>query len=278
MSTELVNKVAQTGLAAFTGGVNPFTQYADDVGVGNNAYMTFNGNTGIYADHKRQTIEYGTAMLFDLEKTQVGWIGWKGSKPVHQLLVSLISGERPIEEQDLPDINPQPGSTDGWRKVARFPVYFADGGPALDFTLPAHLPWSPVNKLIKEFGEKAKFQIDSDTGLVKVPLVTLNASDFQTNYGKKYAPVFEIVDWWTRTEVDALIADSVEPPGEEASGDPVDNGAAQQAETPPQQTAARPATHPAAPQQVATSAPQANTVAASRTRPMQRPVRPGKRV
>jgi hypothetical protein len=274
MSNDLVNQVASTGLAAFAGGANPFTQYAEEVGVGNNAYMTFNGNTGVYADHKRQTIEHGTSMLFDIEKAQVGWIGWINSKPVHQLLVSFLSNERPVDEKDLPVIEKKDEkSTDGWRKVVRFPVYFVEGGPTLDFTLPAHLPWSPVNKLVKEFGEKVRFNIDPETGTANVPLVTLNASSFQTNFGKKWGPVMEIVDWWPRAEVDAIIAASVEAPSEEAAADtPVADNAPATAQpsaaTPPPQQAT-----PAAP-----TGPQANTVAAPGTRPMQRPVRPGKRV
>jgi hypothetical protein len=273
MSKDLVEQVAATGIVAYASQHNAFTDYAQEVGVSSGAYISFNGDTGVWADGKRQLIEPGTALVFDIENALRGWIGWKSRKPIHTLLVPFLGNEKPARKEELPEIVIEPGTTDGWREVIRLPVYFAEGSPAYDLTLPSETPWRPINRLVKDFGERARFNLDDDQRW-KVPLVEIGSESFQTKQGAtKYAPVLKIVDWMPRRELDELIAVSggeVEAPDAGDDTPVADNAPATAA--PAQPAPAQPAPAQPAPAQ---SPPQANRVAPAGTRPMQRP---GKRV
>ena len=206
MSNDQALIAAQNGglLAAFQGPENPFTQYANEKGVSNDGFLRFNGNTGQYSVNG-QVVEHGTVMAFNLIEAMQGWMGWSNNKPVHTILVPILSRERPPTIDKLPPLPASGKETDGWREVVRIAVRDTEGGPQLDFTLPSGESWRPVNRLLKDYGEKVKMNVDAD-GQFKVPLVELGGREFDGKGGKKWSPTFKIVDWMTQNELADLAA------------------------------------------------------------------------
>jgi hypothetical protein len=204
MSTELA-KAAATGIAAFTGGANPFTKAADHAGVSTGAQrLNFNGRNGGWFIG-REALEDGTELAFDMLGAKWVWTAWKGKRPVETLTYSILDGETPPPEETLVNhwIDGKK-NTDGWAKGIIVKVINPENGETYETTLKAETPYRPVMRLLREFGEKMKANLD-DNGDFMVPLIEIGTTDFETKSGDVvYAPVLELIGWATREELDTV--------------------------------------------------------------------------
>lgn len=200
-----LTKVQARGLAAFAGSDNPFTKAADHAGVGTGGQrLNFNGRNGGWFVGK-DALDDGTELAFDMMSSKWVWTAWKAKRPVETLTYSIIDGELPPPEETLTNhwIDGKKNS-EGWQKGIMIKVTNPETGEDFETTLKAETPYRPINRLLREFGEKVKANLD-DAGEPKVPLIEIGTTSFETKGGDTvYAPVLELKGWVTREELDTV--------------------------------------------------------------------------
>lgn len=204
MGNDLVNKAAETGLAAFlSGGHNPFTALATEYNVPTGAFLKFSGNTGEYSN-KNQPVEHGTSFAFNMMEMRKGWICWKDGKAQEQHMVRVMSHDRVMDQADLTDHGPYKEG-EGWQEQIGVQVRDLEGGEQLEFNLSSKGGRGALIRLADQYGTRARMNLDDD-GNAKIPIVEVSAQSFTSKLaaGKKWAPVFKIVDWMTVAELSLL--------------------------------------------------------------------------
>jgi hypothetical protein len=217
----------------FAGGDNPFAALGSEMGVPTGAILKFSGNTGAWT-YKNEEIDNGTLLAFDIMNMRKGWVCWKGGKPVEKF-VSRVMDRAPIRDKEsLPDYGPYKEG-EGWSECIEVPVKSIDTGEEMEISLSSRGGVSALARLASEFGTKVRMNIDA-SGSPKIPLVTIDSISFESQkaVGKKWAPVFKIVEWAT---ADELLAQSMAV-DEELSEEPV---AVEPAPAPAPAPAAKPA-------------------------------------
>jgi hypothetical protein len=203
---------AGQGLSVYEAPDNPWAEAAASVEGG--AYLKFNGNTGEYtfgADDS--ALEYGSQVVADLFNVSFGWICWKDSDPVEEVLVKILDGKPPLEH-NLPDHGPFDSEDDGWREATALPMILltngdgpdadADAGLKLNFKGSSGSSVRGVRKLSGAFGKLFR----EHQG--EFPVIELSAEQFaakEKKYGKKYAPIFTIKGWISEDELAGIIGD-----------------------------------------------------------------------
>jgi hypothetical protein len=203
---------AGQGLSVYEAPDNPWAEAAASVEGG--AYLKFNGNTGEFtfgADDA--ALEYGSQVVADLFNVSFGWICWKDSEPVEEVLVKILDGKPPLEH-NLTDHSPYDSEDDGWREATALPMILltngdgddadADAGLKLNFKGSSGSAVRGVRKLSGAFGKLFR----EHQG--EFPVIELSAEQFaakEKKYGKKYAPIFTIKGWISEDELAGIIGD-----------------------------------------------------------------------
>lgn len=202
-----LQQATQQGLAAIGTG-SEFTQLAAELGVALGAHLSYSGNTGVY-QFKGQTIEHGTALIFNMLTMKKGFICWVGGKPVEQKMVGLLSGERMPVKAELTDHTPPQGykQGEGWAEQIGVQVINPNDGTVMELNLSNKSGVAALSQLANAYGTKRKFNLD-DRGVPKFPLVEISARGFQPKQapGTKYAPELKIVDWVAEEEMQHYIS------------------------------------------------------------------------
>ena len=195
---------------------NPWAEAAASTESG--AFFKFNGNTGEFTYGADDTpLGYGSQLVADLFNVSFGWICWKDSEPVEELLTKIMDGKPPLEHQ-LPDHGPFDSNDDGWREATALPMVLlvatVDGvdseeeaGTKLLFKGSSGSSVRGVRKLSGAFGKTFR----EHQG--EFPVIEISAEAFQAKekkYGKKYAPLFKIVGWIGESELAGMVGDSTD--------------------------------------------------------------------
>jgi hypothetical protein len=203
MGNDLVNKAAETGLSFLAGGQNPFTALATEYNVPTGAFLKFSGNTGEFS-YKGQPIEHGTVFAFNMMEMRKGWICWKDGKAQEQHMVRVMSSDRVMDQCDLTDHGPYKEG-EGWQEQIGVPVRDLEGGDQLELNVSSKGGRNALIRLASDYGTKVRMNIDEE-GNPKIPLVEVSAQSFVSKLaaGKKWAPIFKIVDWMPAAELALL--------------------------------------------------------------------------
>lgn len=198
---------------------NPFLNLGSEMEISTGAFLKYSGDTGRYT-YKGTEVEHGTRLAFNVLSAKKGWICWKDGKPVEQVMVEIMSGERIPSEESLKDHGPYKQG-DGWRQQLSVVVRSLEGGDQMDFNLSNISGRNAMGAVIQEFGAKMGMFVD-DNGEPKVPIVEIGAQSFSPKdaSGKKWAPVLKIVDWKTQAELNAL--DPYADQGDGNAADPLE--------------------------------------------------------
>lgn len=172
-------------------------------------YMKFNANTGVFS-HSKEDIEIpiGDEVALNMSTFSTGWVCWKDSEVIDEKISYPMAGEAATREEDLPDHEPYEAEDDGWKKQVGIEITLLDGehaGQTFIFNASSSGGISALVRLFKKYYEEGTLK-----GFNIVPVVKLDNQSFmpkEKKYGKKYAPVFEIVEWTTEAEL-AKIAKS----------------------------------------------------------------------
>lgn len=213
------------GLSIYEAPDNPWAEAAAAVETG--AYLKFNGNTGEFTYGADDVaLAYGSQLVGDLFNVAFGWICWKDSEPVEEVLVKILDGKPPLEH-NLTDHGPYDSDDDGWREATSLPMVLlcngedddSEAGTRLLFKGSSGSTVRGVRKLSGAFGKLFR----EHQG--ELPVIEISAESFQARekkYGKKWAPIFKIVGWIGEDELTALVGEvgdtdgDYEPEEEEA--------------------------------------------------------------
>lgn len=217
MSNALATRSSTT--AATYGGRNPFTQFGEDVGATQSTYMKMNGNTGEYSFGKDgEEIPVGTRLAANMESLRNGWICWKDSKVVEEILVKVVDGERPPRENELTDHGPysdDPNDGEGWHQETALDFKSTVDGMTFIYKTTGIAASRAIGQLAKDFGR----QMTMHPG--EVPIVELGVGSYMPKdrkKGKKYYPILKIVGWVSHEELQALESASSEAAADEGDG------------------------------------------------------------
>jgi hypothetical protein len=183
-------------IAIYEGSDNPWADIGLSVESG--AFLNFNGNTGeITFGSESNSLGDNSSVVADLMGMAVGWICWKNSEPVEEVLVPVTQGKPPLEHE-LKDHGPY---GDGWREAISLPMIVESvaGDPNHEFVGTKLLfktstggAVRSTKKLSGAFGKLFREHLG------EMPIVEISTESYtprDKKFGKKYAINFKIVDW-----------------------------------------------------------------------------------
>jgi hypothetical protein len=191
---------------------DPFAMAGDDMAGGNSVYAKFNGNSGEFTYGSAATeIDQNERMAANVAGARRGFICWKESEVVEEIMVQIIQGPPPLENT-LTDHGPYQknadGSEDGWS--AQFAIDFRllgedHDGIEITYKTSTKSAMRPLGDLVKQYSREYK----NNPGCV--PIVEFSKGSYMPKdkkIGKKFYPVFKIVEWIPEDELEATYGDS----------------------------------------------------------------------
>lgn len=184
-----------TTALATAGAVDPFAAAADDMGASGAVYMKFNGNTGEYSfGAEAEELPEGTRLAVNMRNFRRGYICWKDEEVVDEIMVKVIDGNPPAEHQ-LPDHGPysdDPDDNEGWSEQAAVDFRSVEDGREFVFKTSSKSGRRALGQLLKDYARQYKVH---EGELPIIELATQSWMPKEKKHGKKYSPVFKIVDW-----------------------------------------------------------------------------------
>lgn len=190
---------------------DPFAAAAGDLAGSNAVYAKFNGNSGEFSyGAQSEEVETGERMAANILGARRGWICWKESEVVEEIMVPILEGKPPAQHA-LPDHGPyekhEDGTEDGWSE--QFSIAFrllgeAHDGVEITYKSSTRSAMRPFGDLLKQFSREYK----NNPG--KVPIVEFGKGSYmpkEKKHGKKYFPTFKIVEWMDEDELLATYGD-----------------------------------------------------------------------
>jgi hypothetical protein len=203
-------------------GHNPFLDAADDMGASSGAlYLKFDGNTGIYSFGKdAEELQKGTRLALNPNEFKRGWICWNNKEVMEEIMVRVVEGKPPAKGS-LTDHGPYKKKQDGWREQASFEMRDIEDGTQFQFKTSSKGGNISVANLIRDFG-KAFSQHPGELAIIELQHVSFEAKDEDgDSIGKKFAPVFKIVEWASEADLIAKL-DAAKDSGAEAEAEEED--------------------------------------------------------
>lgn len=205
MSKELTTTSDKGGIVKYDATNNPFLAAASGVGDFFGSRLSFDGNTGqilIGAKDDENEMKYGSVLVANLIAAEMGALCWVGGQLVDEVTFPIASGRELPILADLPDHGPyekdEDGMEEGWQHVYRFQLYSEKAKEGYTFATSSKSGIRGVKKLLKAFGSKFPLKIGAD-GQYQYPVIEFTADSFKIKdkpkLGKKWAPVFNIIDW-----------------------------------------------------------------------------------
>ena len=205
MSKELATTSDKGGIVKYDATNNPFLAAASGVGDFFGSRLSFDGNTGqilIGAKDDENEMKHGSVLVANLIAAEMGALCWVGGQLVDEVTFPIASGRELPILADLPDHGPyekdEDGMEEGWQHVYRFQLYSEKGKEGYTFATSSKSGIRGVKKLLKAFGSKFPLKIGAD-GQYQYPVIEFTADSFKIKdkpkLGKKWAPVFNIIDW-----------------------------------------------------------------------------------
>lgn len=190
---------------------DPFASAANDMAGSSAIYAKFNGNSGEFSyGAQSEEVEAGERMAANVVGARRGWICWKESEVVEEIMVPILEG-RPPAEHTLTNHGPYEkhadGTEDGWSE--QFSIAFrllgeAHDGVEITYKSSTKSAMRPFGDLLKQFSREYK----NNPG--KVPIVEFGKGSYmpkEKKHGKKYFPTFKIVEWIDEDELLATYGD-----------------------------------------------------------------------
>lgn len=190
---------------------DPFAMAGNDMAGASALYAKFNGNSGEFTYGANATeIEKGERMAADVFGARRGWICWVESEVAEEIMVAIPNGNPPAEHT-LTDHGPykkyEDGTEDGWS--SQFAINFRllgedHDGVEITYKTSTKSALRPLGDLVKQYGREYKMNPG------KIPIVELDKGSYmprEKKHGKKYFPIFKIVDWIDEEELLAQYGD-----------------------------------------------------------------------
>lgn len=203
-------RTGANALAAY-GGVNPFAEAGRGAETGD--YLKFNGNSGeLTYGADDETLPLGSYLVADLATYAQGFICWKESAVVEEILVSVLEG-RPPREVDLPDHGPFDDDDDGWREAGSISFILLEHGTEEDAGTHADVGKPLLFKTSTGGAVRSLKKLSAAYGRVfmskpgELPVIEVTADSYTPKvkkHGTKHAINLKIVGWITEGELAAI--------------------------------------------------------------------------
>lgn len=195
--------------AVARGADNPFTAAAAALGSdgGSYAFGKFNGNNGdwTYGSNPAKEIEPGSRILIDMNQgVRRGWICWKAGEVKDERMVLVSQGNPPSEDQ-LTDHGPYEKKDDGWKEQVSVRFRLLDNGDEVELKMTSRAGVRGVGALCRGYG--AQFRDYDADSLIVVEIDSKEYTPKDKSFGRKYAPVFEIVEFISPDQAAELLGD-----------------------------------------------------------------------
>lgn len=216
MSKNEVAKREEGEVSNYSDNDNPYAQAASEMGGDTGVYAKFNGKDGQFVYGEDDEVIFGEAdkddgivvrMALNMDEFDRGWMCWVDEEVVKEILRGVTEGPE-IREEDLPtDWDGEMGKDDGWVKCAQIPMRDLETGEQFLFKAASNGSYRALGKFLKAFSKQYKKHPD------EIPIVELDMESYEhkkKQYGKIFNPIFNLVDFMTVEDLDALVSDDGE--------------------------------------------------------------------
>lgn len=227
---------------------DPFAAAAAAMGVVDGSFLKFDGNTGDFCygpKDSEKELPHGTNLIVDMGSPKHGYICWMEGAPVDKHMVSIFDGQPP-PVSSLPDHGPykeyEDGSKDGWAEQVSVDMFLDEDGTKLIFNGSSVSSKRSFGNLLSEYAKTYKKKPAGAKPVVELGAVAYEVKKLAANgrkIGKKYAPVFKIVDWLSEDDYNALLEGKAISDESNGGEDDPSNYVQQKEETKPVTTSAR---------------------------------------
>ena len=177
---------------------------ADEGGrAGDLSYMSFSGKRGLYSIGVDKR-EPGTQEPFLVAVTsfELGYMCWKDGKPVSKRMAKITQPK--IAEPDPDEFGPFKQG-DGWSKARGITVKSLENEEQCYFTINSKSGVASLSDLQREVMARMKAGQDC------WPIIYFGEEEFEAQGHKNFKPVFDVVQWVSTEQVQALADPDVDP-------------------------------------------------------------------
>jgi hypothetical protein len=202
------------GTAVSTQAANPWAEASKGAGGFVGQFTKFNGKTGEYTfGTDDEEIAPGTQIFILFDLIEHGYKCWVDEKVADEEMTRIVDG--PIaDKRDLKDHGPyekhDDGTEDGWQEVHSVPFVIDDNDDENAYLLQLSSMGGikALKGLYRDYGKKFQSMLDDD-GNYLIPLVELDTGSYKSKkkrVGTVHFPIFKIVDWIARGEIEDRLA------------------------------------------------------------------------
>jgi hypothetical protein len=154
-----------------------------------------------------EEVKLGTQFVAHMPSLCVGWIRWEDNKPPAEQRMGLVAENyQPCKRKELGDLDEDQWERDDdghprdpWQFSNYLILIARDGGDLYTFTTSSRGGLSAVGELCKAYGKQMRQRPNQH------PIVELDVGSYQhsnRSYGRIKFPIFKIVGWTDKTEID----------------------------------------------------------------------------
>jgi len=202
-------KTGNSKAIATTTGTNPFRAYADAVAPRTIVGTLLKFQKGDFlSGEANEVVAEGTEFTVLLNETIVGWVKWGDGKPIEHRMGRIADRYVPPVRKDLDDIDKMTWEEeadgklrDPWQFTNYVPMKREPGGELYTFVAASKGSLGAVGDLCREYARHAEKHGEQN------PIVRLASDTYEHRiraYGKIPFPIFTIVGWAAKEELDPV--------------------------------------------------------------------------
>jgi hypothetical protein len=191
---------------------NPYIAFGDSVSQSNivGHLLKFTKFGEFEAGENSINIPHGTELIAHMGDVLIGWQRWQDQRPTEQVMGLVRDNFQPPRRSELGDndqslweVDDSGKSRDPWQKTTMVIFKGLDNDELYTFSTSSKGGIQAVGKLSKEYGKQMRMRPN------QFPVVRLGWDSYEHSnkqYGEIRYPVFEIVGWADRDEIDKALA------------------------------------------------------------------------
>lgn len=162
------------------------------------------------AGEDNTSVPHGTELIAHMGELLIGWQRWQDSKPVEQVMGLVRENFQPPRRSELGDqdreqweVDDNGKERDPWQLTNMLILKGVDNDELYTFATSSKGGLQAIGRLAKEYGKAMRMRPD------EFPVVRLNWGSYEHSnkqYGEIRYPVFEIVGWAAREDIDRALA------------------------------------------------------------------------
>ena len=173
-------------------------------GGGDLDYLSFSGKKGTYSlGRNKDDVDPEQVFIVEPMMAVEGWTCWKNGKPAKKHQWSIYDTDKAIPYSALEDLGPyNERAGEGWQQMMGMGLLDADAPERqILFTITSVSGRNVFSDLQNEIADQM------ENGDPHIPLISLDAEEFEAHGQTNSKPSIEVRAWVTRDEVAAFLAD-----------------------------------------------------------------------